>query len=324
MPEMVNEKPAVSAIIPTYNRAHLVGRAIKSVLNQTYQDFELIVVDDCSTDSTEIVVKKFQGKDKRIKYFRHMENKGGCVARNNGIRNSKGKYIAFLDSDDEWLPAKLEKQLEVFEKSQDNKLGLVNCGTIYVDEGSKKEINRVLEEEKGDVFDIMLLHEFDTGGGSSQLIKKQVFDSIGLFDESEYLRKGGQQDYEMWLRISKRYHFDYVAEFLVNRYFHSENITTVFKKKSQVKAFEYIVDKYRNDYRKFPDKNGGYYRYVGTQYCIAGDIREGKKFFFSAMKIQPLNFRNYIHLLFSFMGTAIYIKFYEWWSKKILKRDLRK
>jgi len=96
----MNEKnPTVSVIIPTYNRAHTIGRAIKSVLNQTYQDFEIIVVDDGSTDNTEEVVKSF--RDKRIRYIQHKKNKGAAAARNTGIKSAKGKYIAFQDSDDD-------------------------------------------------------------------------------------------------------------------------------------------------------------------------------------------------------------------------------
>ena len=96
------KNPTVSVIIPTYNRAHLVGRAIKSVLNQTYRDFEIIVVDDGSTDNTKDIIKEFQKKDKRIKYIPYEKNKGGSAARNTGIKAAKGEYIAFLDSDDEW------------------------------------------------------------------------------------------------------------------------------------------------------------------------------------------------------------------------------
>ncbi len=106
--------PTVSVIIPTYNRANLVSRAIKSVLNQTYQDFEIIVVDDCSEDNTEEIVKSFN--DSRIRYIKHKKNKGGSAARNTGIKRARGKYIAFLDDDDEWLPSKLEKQIMLFEK----------------------------------------------------------------------------------------------------------------------------------------------------------------------------------------------------------------
>ena len=112
---MNGKTPKVSVIIPTYNRAHLVGRAIRSVLNQTYQDFEIIVVDDGSTDNTEEVVKSFN--DPRIRYIRHEKNRGGSAACNTGIRAARGEYIAFQDSDDEWLPEKLEKQMQVFENT---------------------------------------------------------------------------------------------------------------------------------------------------------------------------------------------------------------
>ena len=95
------ERPTVSVIIPTYNRAYLIDRSIQSVLNQTYQDFELIVVDDGSTDNTEDIIRQFQEKDKRIKYIKYDKNKGGSAARNTGIKNSVRKYIAFQDSDDE-------------------------------------------------------------------------------------------------------------------------------------------------------------------------------------------------------------------------------
>jgi glycosyltransferase involved in cell wall biosynthesis len=108
---MENSSIAVSVVIPTYNRASLLGRAIKSVLEQTYQDFEIIVVDDASTDNTEEVVRNL--RDRRIRYLRHEKNRGGSAARNTGIRAAWGQYIAFQDSDDEWLPEKLKKQMEV-------------------------------------------------------------------------------------------------------------------------------------------------------------------------------------------------------------------
>ena len=104
--------PTVSIIIPTYNREQLLGRAIKSVLAQTYQDFELIIVDDGSTDNTERLVKSFNSE--KTRYIRHRKNKGPAAARNTGIRSAKGDYIAFQDSDDEWMPEKLEKQMRAF------------------------------------------------------------------------------------------------------------------------------------------------------------------------------------------------------------------
>src|SRR5436190_11436655 len=118
--------PTVSVVIPVFNRAVAVRRAIDSVLAQTFQDFEIIVVDDGSTDDTAESVSSFQ--DPRITLIRHDRKRGGSAARNTGIRSSSGAYVAFLDSDDEWLPAKLERQLEVFGRS-DDELALVYAGT---------------------------------------------------------------------------------------------------------------------------------------------------------------------------------------------------
>lgn len=106
-------KPTVSIIIPTYNRRQSIGRFIKSVLNQTYRDFELIIVDDGSTDNTRELVAGFNNE--RIRYVRHEENKGEAAARNTGIKAARGEYIASHDSDDEWLHEKLAKQIRAFE-----------------------------------------------------------------------------------------------------------------------------------------------------------------------------------------------------------------
>lgn len=112
----------VSVIIPTFNRAGLIGRAIKSVLAQTYSNFEIIVIDDCSLDNTVDVVGSVV--DARIKFIRHSVNKGPAASRNTGLNNSRGDFITFLDSDDEWLPEKLAYQLDVFRKETE-KVGLV-------------------------------------------------------------------------------------------------------------------------------------------------------------------------------------------------------
>ena len=104
--------PVISVITATYNHSHLLGRCIQSVLNQTFQDFELIIVNDGSTDDTEKIVSNLSNE--KVKYVRHPKNQGASVARNTGIRLAKGDYIAILDDDDEWMPEILEKQMKVF------------------------------------------------------------------------------------------------------------------------------------------------------------------------------------------------------------------
>ncbi|WP_262370105.1 glycosyltransferase family 2 protein [Dictyoglomus thermophilum] len=115
--------PEVSIIIPTYNRERLLPRAIESVRRQTYKNWELLIIDDRSTDNTEILVKKYISLDDRIIYLKNERKKGPAGARNFGILNSKGKYIAFLDSDDEWSEIHLEESIDVL-KNYDIKVSL--------------------------------------------------------------------------------------------------------------------------------------------------------------------------------------------------------
>ena len=103
----------ISVIIPSYNSGKFLGEAIESVVNQTYKNIEIIVINDGSTDNTEEIAKKWQKRDERVRYLKHKENKGPSAARNTGIKNSRGEYIAFLDDDDEWLPEKLERVIEI-------------------------------------------------------------------------------------------------------------------------------------------------------------------------------------------------------------------
>ena len=112
MPE--TEKPLISVTLPTYNRAYILPKAIDSVRAQTYTNWELIIVDDGSTDNTEEIINTYRRADPRIRYAKHETNKGLAASRNTGVRESRGSYIANLDSDDEWLPQKLEKELAVF------------------------------------------------------------------------------------------------------------------------------------------------------------------------------------------------------------------
>ena len=139
------KNPTVSAIILTYNRANLIEKAIKSVLKQTYQDFEIIVVDDGSTDNTGEIIRGF--KDKRVKYIKkYKENKGSSVARNIGIKVARGKYIALLDSDDEWLPEKLDKQIKILQDGSPE-LGVVYSNSYYIDENGKN-MNKLPNSKK--------------------------------------------------------------------------------------------------------------------------------------------------------------------------------
>lgn len=195
----IPKNPGVSVIIPTYNRAQLLRKAILSVLEQTCKDFEIIIVDDASTDKTREVVKEFD--DKRIRYIYHDKNQGGAAARNTGIKAAKGEYIAFLDSDDEWLPHKLKKQIKILEKYED--ISVVYSNFVVID-GSDKFINLGFNQNQfpsGYIFRDVLLWKSACGYLQTMLVRKDCFEEIGYFDPEFAMA----HDRDMAVRLAKRY-----------------------------------------------------------------------------------------------------------------------
>ena len=168
------KEPTVSIIIPTYNRCQMVGRAINSVIQQTYTNFECIVVDDASTDDTKQVVTSIN--DSRIIYLRNETNKHVSAARNIGIKHAKGKLIAFLDDDDIWLSKKLEKQVLLMQSLPKN-FGMVYCWYDYYDE-NEIIIRQHHPKVRGDVFRYVL-DRVGIGGCCSLLVRREIFETIG-------------------------------------------------------------------------------------------------------------------------------------------------
>jgi len=196
----------ISVVIPTYNRKHLLQKAIASVLNQTYSNFELIVVDDCSTDSTEHFMKSLS--DKRIRYIKHEKTKHASASRNTGIRLSKGEFIAFLDDDDRWLPTKLEKQLKLLQNSSLS-TGLIYCWMDYIDQ-NEQIIATVRPTVKGNVFQ-HVLDKQGIGGCPTLMVRKSVIEDCGFFDET--LLRGNDGDFIR--RICLKYKVNFIPEVLV-------------------------------------------------------------------------------------------------------------
>ena len=207
--------PKVSVIIPTYNRASYICETIDSVLDQTFTDYEIIVVDDGSTDNTkEIVSLHIEKYSKKIRYF-YQENRGEAGARNTGIKESKGEYIAFLDSDDIWHREKLEKQIKALEGSD---VSLVYCSMYIIKDGYVNYKKRKPSSPALNFHDLLL------GGKSipmTGLVKKNDLDKVGLFDESIKLAC----DYDMWLRFSMKYKIKFMNEPLAFYRRHASNIS---------------------------------------------------------------------------------------------------
>ncbi len=210
--------PDVSVIIPAYNASGTLSEAIDSVLNQTYIDLECIVVNDGSVDRTEDIVLSYL--DPRLVYH-VQENRERSIARNVGASMSRGRYLAFLDADDVWLPDKLERQIQLL-KSQDN-LGLVYCDVMYFDAGTGQEIGSFSLKsrlERGMVFE-KLLWEGNFIQSPTPVLRKEAYERVGGYDPSLI----PLEDWDLWLRIARLYPVDFVPEPLARYRWRPETVS---------------------------------------------------------------------------------------------------
>ena len=208
----------VTVIIPTHNRVSLVQKAIASALNQTWKNIEILVINDASTDDTGTELKKLQNNNNSIRVIKNNISMGGAEARNQGIKNANGKFIAFLDDDDTWEPTKISKQMFLLESNPD--CSVVSCW--YYFRSSIPFIKQVYKPKN--IFDERpILNKNSLGGASNYLIKKQYLDDIGGFDPS---LKGGQ-DWDLLIRLFYKGPLLVYEEPLVNYFAHAgTRITT--------------------------------------------------------------------------------------------------
>lgn len=193
----MTSKPLVSVVIPTYNRAKLIPRAIASVLRQTLQNFEIIIVDDASQDDTESVVKSLT--DSRIKYLKHQTNLNGSAARNTGIKAAQGEYLALLDSDDEWLPNHLATKINYLQNNSCQ--GVFGSYYIYYSDDLIREINCQSPPKDYTLAEYILSGKGDTRT-STFVFQTATIKEI-MFDEN--LAK--HQDWDLAIRFAKVYKF---------------------------------------------------------------------------------------------------------------------
>ena len=196
----------ISVIIPTYNRKHTLQRAIDSVLAQTFKPFEIIIVDDGSKDGTkEWLLQNYPS----VQYI-HQPNNGVSSARNKGIQISQGSWIALLDSDDEWMPEKLEYQSRFLEMNRDS--SFCHTNEIWIRNGVR--VNQMKKHKKygGDIFKHCL--DICRISPSSSIIKKDVFEEVGAFDESLTVC----EDYDLWLRVTAKFNILFLDEPLIKKY----------------------------------------------------------------------------------------------------------
>jgi glycosyltransferase involved in cell wall biosynthesis len=243
--------PLVSINITTYNRAHLLPRCIDSVLRQTYANLEIIIANDCSTDNTKSVVRHYIKKDKRIKYIDHDKNLGNAHTRNTALKNCKGKYIAFLDDDDEWIdPDKLKKEVGIFEKYPHSGLGIVCSNVQFIKKESRRIEQLILpaDMKKAILKGNSIIHN------STVLTTRRILLEVGGFDTK--LKRGIDSDFYRTCILRFGYRVFLLPDITTNYYEEGpDRITLLNSRKSIIKHIHsnfYCIRKYFRYFLKYP------------------------------------------------------------------------
>lgn len=235
---MINVQPKISIIMPTYNRSDYICEAIESALGQTYDNIELIVIDDGSTDGTRKQLEKYSS-DRRFKYMRQ-ENQGQSIARNKGLKMAEGEFIAFLDSDNIWLPGKLERQVEIMNKNQS--FDIFYGDGILIDEKGAEVSRENMSRYSGNITRHLI--KDNCVSMNTTLTRKKCFDELGGM--SEEVRAG--DDYELWLRLSTKFKFYYTPEYFVRYRVMDDQIST--DKYRRFNSNERVLQKF---FERFPE-----------------------------------------------------------------------
>ncbi|MHC4123084.1 MAG: glycosyltransferase family 2 protein [Planctomycetota bacterium] len=275
-------QPLVSAIIPTYNSAQYIKEALDSVFNQTYKNIEVIVVDDGSTDDTREVLKPCLDK---IRYI-YKENSGPASARNLGIKNAQGEYIAFLDADDAWISDKTNSQI----REMSSGLGLVGS--------SSKEIKDLTPSTRRIIyFNLLIKNAFANSG---VMVRRNCFEKVGFFDERPEFK--AVEDWDMWLRIVKFYDIKFLDKPLVKIRVRKDGISAPANAETMLRNELKVLNKAFSDQslkRKWVLKRKAYgYRYYSAAiaYKETGETKKARECLLRSFYLFPFSFFNKPHL----------------------------
>ena len=298
--------PTVSVIIPTYNRALTLGRAVQSVLDQTFSDFELLVIDDGSTDETPEAMASYE--DPRIQYLYLPQNSGVAHARNYGIKQARAELIAFLDSDDEWLPTKLERQTAYFAESEQGDLGLVFSAAEICNSAGK-----VIGSLKPPFEHGFLNHPFEkivtklfVGNFiwiGTAMMWKGCFEQLGWFAED----LSGSDEYEYWLRVAGAYRMAYVPAILARYWSHADSITGALQISGVAYAHRVLIA--QRAAKRYPflqpllgERVAAWSRAHAHRLLLNGDYHGARVTLGKAIRHQPSHWPTYIAWLLAGCG----------------------
>ena len=289
--------PEISVIIPTYNRDRILKRAINSIVSQTFQNWELIVVDDCSSDHTFDIVNSYKVNDKRIRYHKLERNSGANTARNQGIKLAHAVIISFLDSDDEMHPLNLEKQHEKFSSSPD--LALCYVGVDYY--SGETKISEVHQRMRGSLEKYLFSNLKGLGSSTSGFaIRKEVIEKAGGFDENMV----SQQDLDLLVRVARYFTIDFIEGCNTRMFLNSGNRIS----DNPVSVITGEVQ-FMNKHEKRIRELGLYHhvaRKLARKYALySKDLRKAYSMLLSAIMFRPTYFYAY---LYAFKLPVLYFK----------------
>jgi glycosyltransferase involved in cell wall biosynthesis len=294
--------PTVSVVMPTYQRPTYLARAIESVLAQTFDDFEVIVVDDNDADTdfrdeTRALMRHFES-DGRVTTVEHPRNRGISAARNSGIAQARAPFIAFLDDDDAWLPEKLARQLEVFDSAARD-VAVVTCGWTI-----RNESGQVIREERprlrGRVLEHLALNRI--GPPSAAVCRTDAVREIGGFDESLRYR----EDTDFYLRLAQHFRFDFVDMPLVDYLQHAGSVSR--RTRNTIDAFDVFFAKHEKFLRASPARYSDYRERQGDLHAELDELRHARLRYRQAIATTPLRLRPYLKLAATALGARGYPK----------------
>lgn len=292
--------PLVSVITPTRNRAEKLPRAIASLFSQTHENFELILVDDNSSDETPDLVSRI--KDRRLRYIRLPECAGVANARNIGLEAVRGEFVCFLDDDDEISPNKLQLQLEKYSHVSVD-VGLVYCGSSFFLETENRKVMDIRPVLRGKVYKEMLGRNYLAT--ITPLVRSECFEVVGGFDTS----LSSCSDWDMWIRIAHRFEFDFVPDFLGKNYIHGDQISSALQ--SKIASRERIMHKYMDDLSGYPASFSDSLRRLGILYCLACEAEKGRACFRRAIATGSGKKSLYAHLFLAGFSPALHARMLE-------------
>ena len=264
--------PIVSVVIPTFNRTELLRRALTSVLAQTYKDYEIIVVQNGPEECSKDLIQEFLKFGAPVRYF-YSPKLGGPSARNMGVRESKGKYIAFLDDDDEWFLEKLSEQVSFLD--QDGSIGLLSCHCMRVKE--PEGVTDILPTHSLDRINYASIIKNGTiiPSLSSVLIRRECFDKVGFFNPSFII----SDDHEFYLRVAAQYGIFMLAKPLFRYYWHANNISkkSLRMYQEKVKILKSVRPENNLGVSK-ADIHRSFLNYGNKFYALATDYKENKQY----------------------------------------------